>query len=136
MIVRSLDSNHDWNFGRGSYDYLAGIDAVVQDIDTRLSSFLNDCFFDLLAGIDWFNLLGTKNINGLILAIKTVILNTEGVTSLVEISHELDEQRNLTIIYSVNTVQGINIRKTKNVGALLTESGSILTTESGSELLG
>lgn len=105
-IVRSLDLNHDWNFGRGRNDYISDLDAVAQDVQTRLYSFLGDCFFDITAGVDWFNLLGGKSKTDIEIAINTVILNTNNVTGLLEISSTLNDNRGITVIYSVQTVFG------------------------------
>lgn len=103
MIVRELDSNHDWLFGKGKNNYLSKTAAIVQNINTRLNSFLGDCFFDAGAGIDWFNLLGAKDKTALSLAIGAVILNTQNVTGLVQLSLSVDAQRKVTIRYQVQT---------------------------------
>ena len=101
--VRALDSNHDWTFGRGLSNYVRDQASVEQDLNTRLNSFLGDCFFDIAAGIDWFNLLGTKNTLGMDLALKTLILNTDSVTGLIELSFTIDNNRKLTATYTVST---------------------------------
>lgn len=102
--VRAIDGTGDWTFGKGKNDYLSGNDAIAQNIATRLRSFLGDCFFDLTAGIDWFNLLGRKNQLALELQIKTVIFNTDGVTGLITVATLLDGGRTLTVTYNVQTV--------------------------------
>lgn len=104
MRVRALDADHDWTFGKGQNDYKANLDAVVQSINTRLNSFLGDCFFSASSGIDWFNLLGSKNALALNLAISATILNTEGVVALHQLSLNLDDARELTVRYKVLTV--------------------------------
>ena len=105
MIVRAIDVNHDWEYGKGLNDYKSGNLAVAQTINTRLSSFLGDCFFDANAGIDWFNFLGgSKNQLALNLAISATILNTTNVTGILQLSIELDDvTRNLTVQYQVQT---------------------------------
>lgn len=107
MIVRALDINSDWLFGKGKNDYKSGNDAIAQSISTRLKSFLGDCFFAIDQGIDWFNLLGTTNTIELKLAISTMILNTKDVTGIVEVSLSRNSNRQLTITYSVDTVYGL-----------------------------
>lgn len=104
MIVRAIDGNGDFLFGKGKNDYLSGNAAVAQNIRTRLSSFLGDCFFDTGAGIDWFNLLGSKNQIALDLAISAVILNTENVTGILKVSSKLDATRRLTVTFKAQTV--------------------------------
>jgi len=105
LIVRAIDVNHDWEYGKGLNDYKSGNLAVAQTINTRLSSFLGDCFFDANAGIDWFNFLGgSKNQLALNLAISATILNTTNVTGILQLSIELDDvTRNLTVQYQVQT---------------------------------
>lgn len=106
MRVRALDGVGDWKFGRGTSDYKGDIDALAQNIQTRLKSFLGDCFFDLGAGVDWFNLLGAKDIQELKLVLVAVILNTENVISCTELIASISSTRNFLIQYSVNTVYG------------------------------
>lgn len=104
MSVRALDSNGDWVYGIGKNAYLTGNAEVAQNIQTRLLSFLGDCFFDLGAGIDWFNYLGSKNQIGLNLAISAVILNTANVTGINQLFVILnDDTRIFTVSYQVQT---------------------------------
>lgn len=103
MRVRALDENHDWLFGKGQNDYLIANAAIVQNINTRLSSFLGDCFFDQGAGIDWFNLLGAKDQTTLNLSISAVILNTQNVTGILQLSADLSSARVFTVRYKVQT---------------------------------
>jgi len=106
MRVRAIDSDGDWLFGKGRNDYKVDRAAIAQNIKTRLQMFLADCFFALDQGIDWFNLLGSRNIVELRLVVSATILNTEGVTNLVELSFQIDENRNVSGIYEVETVYG------------------------------
>lgn len=80
----------------------------MQNIETRLQSFLGDCFFATNQGIDWFHLLGGKNRVAITNAISTTIVNTEGVSGLIELSVELDNNRNLTVQYQATTVYSTN----------------------------
>jgi len=107
MIIRNLDGNHDWTFGKGRNDYKRNIPAVALNIETRLLEFLGDCFFDMGKGIDWFNLLGSKDQPSLQLAISSVILNTQDVTGLLNLSTNLNPTtRALTVSYEVQTALG------------------------------
>lgn len=105
MIVRALDSDGDWTFGQSLNNYLSANAAVAQTIETRLSSFLGNCFFDLGAGIDWFNFLsGSKSQLALNLSISAVILNTPDVTGILQLSANLNSlTRSFTIVYRVQT---------------------------------
>ena len=104
MIVRAIDSVGDWLFGNGKGNYKTANNAIAQSIQTRLSSFLNDCFFDSTAGIDWYNLLGSKNQIALRLALSNSILNTYGVIGIKQLNINYDSTtRNITISYQVQT---------------------------------
>lgn len=107
MRVRALDGNGDWQFGKGQNDYKVNQDAIAQSIQTRLKSFLGDCFFNIGAGIDWFNLLGSKNEIALNLSVSAIILNTQNVTGIKELSFVVDTDRRVTIHYKVQTVFSI-----------------------------
>lgn len=135
MIVRSLDINGDWTFGKGKNNYLSNNKAIVQSIATRLQSFLGDCFFAVDAGLDWFNLLGAKDQLALELAVRAVILNTQDVTAIVNVSINLEENtRRINMKYTVETVYTAANQSVPVVGVtsyLLTEDGSVLITESG-----
>lgn len=110
MKVRAIDSSNDWQFGKGLSDYKKDIQSINQNLKTRLQCFLGDCFFDTTSGIDWFNLLGSKDRLSLNLAISTTISNTEGVTSIIQLSTNLDSAtRKITITYEVSTVYSKNV---------------------------
>jgi hypothetical protein len=107
MIFRGIDIDGDWNFGKGRNDYLRGKKALMVNLKTRLQSFLGDCFFDLAAGIDWFNLLGSRDQLSLKLAITATILNTPDVTGVQVLNVILNPRtRAYTITYRVATVYG------------------------------
>ena len=107
-MIRALDSNNDWTFGSGINNYASGNAEVALNIQTRLSSFLGDCFFDTGAGIDWFNLLGSKSQLQLQLAVAAVILNTPNVTGGLQLSVVYNAQtRNVTIRYQVQTTYSV-----------------------------
>lgn len=110
MMVRALDSDGDWTYGKGKNDYKRELLAVSQNIQTRLSSFLGDCFFAADAGIDWWNLLGGKDQRALQLAISACILNTQNVTGILQLSVSLDVNRLLTVSYRVQTTYSITIQ--------------------------
>lgn len=112
MRVRALTSTGDWTYGAGLNNYLNANAAAAQAIGTRILSFLGDCFFATSAGIDWFNLLGSKNQLALQLAINTTILNTQSqgqqvVTEITNLSLNLnDTTRVFTVSYQVKTIFG------------------------------
>jgi hypothetical protein len=102
MRVRAIDENHDWTFGKGKQDYKIDDRAVAQNVNTRLMSFYGDCFFDESAGIDWWNLLGYGTKELLLISLKQLILNTEGVTALNDVTVTF-ENRKLTVYYDIQT---------------------------------
>jgi len=107
MRVRALDINGDWTFGKGQNDYKTGLDALIQEIQTKVLCFLGDCFFDLATGLDWFSLLGGKDQVALNLAVSARILNVEGVTGVKNVSVNLEStSRNITVTYQVQSVFG------------------------------
>ncbi len=137
MIVRALDVNGDWEFGKGRNNYKRNRDAVAQNIQTRLMSFIGDCFFQTNAGIDWFNLLGSKNQVGLNLAINATILNTLYVTEMKQLSLVVNTDRLMRATYSVNTSFGFIVNATTEFSpssVLLTEGGVGITTEEGNPI--
>jgi hypothetical protein len=136
MRVRALDQAGDWLFGKGQQDYLVGLPAIEQNIQTRILFVLNDCFFAMAQGIDWFNLLGGKNQLALNLAVSTTILNTDLVTGLVQLSVVLDATRKLTISYVVNTALSgqANTTLAGSIDFLVTEAGDFIVDESGNVL--
>lgn len=104
MIFRNLDADGDWSFGSGRGNYVTDNAAIGLNIRTRILSWLNDCFFDMEAGIDWANRLGSKNQRGLLeLDLKRIILQSEGVTGIVSLDTFMDG-RKFTANYSVNTI--------------------------------
>lgn len=87
MIVAGLDSNNDWNFGRGLAVYKLDTDAIRQNVITRIKSFQGDWYLDQTAEIDWISLLGQKNAQTQILReIERVVLSTDGVVNLLELN--------------------------------------------------
>lgn len=103
--VRALDSNGDWVYGTGRNAYLSGNKAIAQQIKSRLLSVVGNCFFDLAAGIDWFNLLGSKSVLALRLSISSTILNTDGVIGIKQLNVALNPRtRALLTQYEVQTV--------------------------------
>ena len=106
MIIRGLDANGEWLFGRGQQDYARGKEAIILNIKTRLRSFVNDCFFDQEAGIDWLNRLGNNNQREFLEAdVQNQILNSFGVTNIVDFDSSLDG-RKLTLNYTISTIDG------------------------------
>lgn len=108
MIFRDLDANHDWLFGRGKANYINGNAAIGLNIETRILSWVGDCFFDTTAGIDWVNRLGSKNQRALLeLDLRRIILQSSGVTGIVSFDTNLTG-RAFTANYTINTIFSAN----------------------------
>lgn len=104
-IVRALDVNHDWSFGQGLGNYLQANAAIGQNCQTRILMFLNDCFFDQQGWIDWLNILGSTNQQGLNLALSGILLSTPQVTGILQLSSIVDPRsRDVAVKYNVKTV--------------------------------
>lgn len=107
MRFRNIDADGDWVFGKGRNSYLRGNEALMMNIKTRLLSFLNDCFFDTEAGIDWWNLLGGKDKKKLLASIQRVVLRSSNVKRIVEMqSHLNNSNRRFAITLSVEFADG------------------------------
>lgn len=105
MIVRGLDLNGNWIFGRGKASYKTGLDSIQQNIVTRLKSWKYNCFFAPKDGVDYNNYLdiGTKDL--LDLDIKNAIMGTYGVIRMNSYSSVIGD-RNVTIECNVTTIYG------------------------------
>lgn len=108
MIERSLDVNHDFTFGIGKNNYLSGQLAIAQDIQTRLYEFLNDCFFNLKAGVDWNTLMSSlgavKNEQQIFLSCRAIILQTYGVVKIRSLTISITSNRAINIQGVVDTI--------------------------------
>ena len=86
-----------------SQNYLSGQAAVALNIKTRLLCFLNNCPWDMSAGIDWITLLGKTNTQTQIqLAVRSVILKSFGVVRLNSLSVAFIN-RKLTLNWNIDS---------------------------------
>jgi hypothetical protein len=108
MIIRKVDTENDWLFGKGSSDYARDEAAIAENIKTRLLSWLNDCFYAMTDGIDYQQLMDKGQQANLLLAIKSTILASEGVVAINSVTAELDVKRNLDIEYNIDTIYSQN----------------------------
>ena len=117
MIIRNLTAAGDWTFGKGVNNYLSGDAAISLNIKTRLLSWVNDCFFDTKAGIDWLNRLGSKNQAGLLaLDCRRIILTTPGVTGLLNFDI-VQNGREFIGTYNITTVNSQSYQNSISLGA-------------------
>jgi len=107
MLVRALDSNHDFQFGRGKQSYFADLAALKQSVGTRLLQWKNNCFFAMDDGVDWNNLLDIGTKAALDLDIKRVILQTGGVLRISAYESTLDSTtRAMSVSCTISTIYG------------------------------
>lgn len=110
MKIRALDSSGDWVFGQGKGSYAAGLDAVLQDIDTALHIFLGECFWDVDFGVDWFNLIGAKAPvaqQNIIAQCRKVIASRQGVSKINSVNVTFTNyRRSLSVVYDISTIFG------------------------------
>ncbi len=101
MKIRALDTNNDWTFGKSLFK--RDNNAVAQSIKTKLQSWRGDCYFDLTAGVDWSNILGSKIKQLAIADIKRVIAQVTGVLTI-DVDFDTIDNRVLTVSYTVSTI--------------------------------
>ena len=105
MIFRQLTSLGDWTFGKGVNDYATDQNAINLNIQTRLLSWVGDCFFALSDGIDWRNRLGPGQQDPLVDEIQSNILNAFGVVGINSVVAIFDGlTRSIRITYNIQTI--------------------------------
>lgn len=105
MTFRTLDANGDWNFGAGLSDFAVDGEAVTLNIKTRLAEWLNNCFWNLRAGIDWPTRLGMGQQSNLLSDIQQIILQSDGVVGITALSYSFDPTtRNFRVSYNISTI--------------------------------
>lgn len=122
MRIRALDANGDITFGQGQQNYLTGQAAIGLNIKTRLLSFLNNCFWAMGAGIDWFTFLGGGNTSNQIqLASTAIIAQSFGVISVNNVFVSVDPRtRKVSLSYDVVTIYTSNFQaKLEDIEQLL-----------------
>jgi hypothetical protein len=104
MTFRKLDATGDWTFGQGLSNYAQDESAVDLNIQTRLLSWVGDCFFDLQAGIDWKHRLDMGQAQILVDEIKSNLIAAYGVVAVLSVSSNLDRvTRRLSVSYNIQT---------------------------------
>lgn len=105
MIIRKVDTDNDWRFGKGKSDYARDDQAIQQNVKTRLLSWVGDCFFAMKDGIDWKARLDVGQQDDLLAEIKNLILQSEGVVGINSVVVEFNETTRLVLItYDIETI--------------------------------
>lgn len=58
--TRATDRNWDFKWGKGLQDYADNSLGVAFTVKMKILSWYKDCFFEMDAGIDWKNIMGSK----------------------------------------------------------------------------
>ena len=91
-MIRGLTKNHDWIFGQGLQSYKFRSDEIAQNIKSRVLSWKGDCFFALNEGVNWNQYFNSGNKLLLDQDIKRVIIQTKGVSQLLEFNSEIRDR--------------------------------------------
>ena len=121
MKHRGVDINGNWVFGKGKNSYATGKEAIKLNIRTRLLSFKYNCFFDLEAGINWFDLgsASATNLQLLDLKIREVISTSYGVNKIISSDLNIDRNtRAVSVTYNVQLLDNTLLEDTAIIGNL------------------
>lgn len=107
MAVRAITNKGEFILGHSNLDYKIELEELKQNIITTLRSWKWDCFFDLEAGIDWKNYLGSYGKgeelkNNILKEIKKI----DGVLSIEKYDNFINEKRQIIIQLTIKTIYG------------------------------
>lgn len=113
MRYRKLDENGDYTFGNNSQDYIDGLEAIAQAIQTKVLLFYGEWWENIGIGIPMFqSIIGQMDPENLkmsaSLLITQRIMEVEGVLSVENLEIERDG-RSLRYTIDVNTTEGQTI---------------------------
>jgi hypothetical protein len=109
MKYRKLTSAGDYTFGRGDGNFIQNTpETVAQAVRTRLNLRQGEWMLDITEGTPYdSSILGAGKITTYDIAIQEVILNTLGVSGIVDYSSGVDPTtREVTITCTIQTVYG------------------------------
>lgn len=106
MAFRNLDGNHDWTWGSSKNNYVLNTQEIALNVKTRVLSFLNDCFFAINEGIDYWSLLDYNKQDELENKIQSTIIQTPGVVQVNVIDLTITANRTFKILYEIEDVFG------------------------------
>jgi hypothetical protein len=108
MRYRMLSPSGDYVFGQGRQEFwVDSAEGVAQAVQTRLLLAQGDWFLDLTEGTPYSTQIlgaGTRALYDQ--AIRTRILGTPGVLSIISYASELDSERNLAVACTIQTQYG------------------------------
>lgn len=110
---RGVTGSGDWMWGQGNGSYFRDGAAIAADIKTSVLFYLNDFFAAMDRGIDWRNLLGSKNpqaVQNILMQVRKTIININGVVRINSVVANVNSRtRRLTVSYNVSTVFSPNV---------------------------
>lgn len=115
MTFRAITASNDWSFGKGKGSYFTREKALAANIRTSLLFFINDCFFAMSFGLDWWSLLGAKGVaakNNIILETRRVLASSAGVVRINSVDALVNADRSVSITYVVDTLYSRNVTGT------------------------
>lgn len=109
MKYRALDAVGDYSFGRGTSEILVNSpECVAQAVKTRLLLAQGEWFLDDQEGTPYATqILGTGTAGLYDAAIRKRILDTPGVTGILNYQSHRDQARALTVACTINTLYGV-----------------------------
>lgn len=110
MRYRTLTESNDYSFGEAGQNFLVNSPAAVgQAVLTRLKLIQGEWFLDQTAGVPYnTEILGAGTENTRDLAYQTTILQTQGVTGIVDYASYLNPTtRAFVVAATVDTIYGI-----------------------------
>lgn len=113
MSFRALTNGGDFTWGKGVQNYLQAEAAIVADIKTALKTFLGEAFWAVDFGVDWWNLLGGKSQEAIVLQCRQIIASRDGVTKINSVAAALDSRtRQLSVTFNIDTIYSRNAIQT------------------------
>ena len=109
MRYRREDENGDYTFGQGDNTFLINSpEAVAQAVKTRFELWRGQWFLDLTEGTPYIqSVLGKQRSDVYILAIRERILDTRGVSAILEFEASYTgENRRVTFTATIDTIYG------------------------------
>lgn len=110
MIDLELGTDGDIQIYNGDLVYITETrNAIAQFLAQRLKLILSEWFLDSSLGVPWFQeiLIKNPNFEAIDAIIKKTIIETNGVTELVELNYDFAAQtREFSIEFTANTAEG------------------------------
>jgi len=107
MRYRALSPSGDYTFGQNGTNFLVDSpEAVAQAVKTRLAIATGEWFLDLSYGTPYQSkILGAGRVSTYDAAIKDVIINTQGVTDIVQYSSKVNPNNRAASVFVVIDTQ-------------------------------